>query len=788
MKTKDYEVIREFPGAELLGLEYSGPFDELPAQQGVKHRVIAWEEVSEEEGTGIVHIAPGCGREDHALGEENGLSVIAPIDEDGVFIEDFGEFTGKPAGDVPELVVDSLKSRNRLYRTQKYTHRYPVCWRCSSELVFRLVDEWFISMNELRHEIADVTRKINWMPSYGLEHELDWLKNMGDWMISKKRYWGLALPIYPCRKCGNVDVVGGYDELKERAVEGWDEFDGHSPHRPWIDKVKIACSSCGEPVSRVKDVGNPWLDAGIVPYSTMRYLEDREYWENWFPAEFITESLPGQFRNWFYSLLAMSTVLEKREPFRNVLGFASLRDINGEEMHKSKGNAIWFDDAAEKMGAETMRWLYARSNPYNNINFGFESAEEPLRHLTTLWNTYKFFVTYAKIDDYDPDATQIPYADLAEIDRWILARLNALIVEARRALDGFNSMALMRGAEAFIDDLSNWYLRRSRDRFRQMGEAGDPAAHQTLYTVLVTFVRLLAPVIPMYSEELYENLAAWRDGQPESVHLTAYPEPVAKWENPQLVERMAVARKVVEVALAARNEAKVKVRQPLAKMTVGVDTDAKRDAVIAYRDVILDELNVKDLAASIGMESMTQLVARPNFRALGPRFGKRANLIGNAIRGFDQESITKLAAGETVSVTVDGSDETVGPDDVQIETVAPEGLAIAHDGPISVALDTVLTSALVNEGFAREIVNKVQNMRRIADYHVSDRIEIGFSATPRLNDAIDECRDYIMRETLAISLVPFDGATNAVKWDERSNWSINGEPAELGVRRVSAVA
>ena len=781
MKRKDYKVVRELPGRELLGLEYTGPFDELSPQQGVAHTVIPWDDVTEDEGTGIVHIAPGCGKEDFALSHEHGLAVIAPLDENGTFTGDFDAFAGKAAADVVDQVVDSLLEKGRLYRTQKYTHRYPVCWRCSTELVFRLVDEWFIDMSDLRHEMAGVTRKINWMPPYGLEHELDWLKNMGDWCISKKRYWGLALPIYPCRQCGHVDVIGGYEELRERAVEGWEEFEGHTPHRPWVDEVKIACSMCSATVSRVKDVGNPWLDAGIVPYSTMGYLDDRKYWERWFPAEFITESLPGQFRNWFYSLLAMSTVLENREPFRNVLGFASLRDMNGREMHKSWGNAIWFDDAAEDMGAESMRWLYARHNPYNNLNFGREAIDEPLRHLTTLWNTYKFFVTYAKIDGYDPDADRVPYAELAEMDRWILARLNELVEEARRALDGFSTMALMRAVEAFIDDLSNWYLRRNRDRFRQMDEQGDPAAYQTMYSCLETLIRVLAPVVPMFSEDIYQNLVAWRSGAPESIHLEGYPEATEEWANAPLIEQMSIVRKVVEAALAARNNAKVKVRQPLAKMTVAVDTKARLDAVEAYGSVILDELNVKSMVVHLGADELTAFVARPNFRSLGPRFGKRANAVGNELQSLDQESLGRLAAGETITVSVDGVDEPITPDDVAIGTDAPEGLAVVQDGPFTVALDTVLTAELEDEGYAREIVNKIQNMRRDADYAVSDRIEIGYRATPRLEQALSACRDYILRETLAHVLSDSLDAPDG--WDGRAKWQINGEPAEFAIRR-----
>ncbi len=354
----DYTLLETLRGTDLLGLEYEGPFDELTAQKGVRHFVIAWDEVSDSDGTGIVHIAPGCGKEDFALSKENDIAVIAPIDEFGNYLEGFDWLTGKNVQSIAPDIFSSLKEKGILYKRDQITHRYPTCWRHGTELVFRLVDEWFISMDDLRHEIADVVDDIQWIPAWGRERELDWLKNMHDWMISKKRYWGLSLPIWVCDSCGHFEVIGGKEELKERAVKGWEEFEGHSPHKPYIDKVEIACSKCGGVSRRIPDVGNPWLDAGIVPYSTLGYLSNREYWKQWFPADFVTESLPGQFRNWFYSLLAMSTVLEKKAPFKTLLGHALVKDEHGNDMHKSAGNAIWFEDAADKMGVDAVSYTH----------------------------------------------------------------------------------------------------------------------------------------------------------------------------------------------------------------------------------------------------------------------------------------------------------------------------------------------------------------------------------------------------------------------------------------------
>ena len=494
----DYEALEETTGEKLVGRRYRGPFDELPAQQGVEHRVIPWEEVSEGEGTGIVHIAPGAGKEDFALGKEFSLPTIAPLDEFGNYIQGFDWLTGRNVAEVNRDIFADLREKGVLFKVEDYPHRYPICWRCNTELVFRLVDEWFISMDELRHLIADVTRNIKWIPSFGLERELDWLRNMDDWMISKKRYWGLALPIYKC-DCGHFEVVGSETELQERAVEGWSDFEGHSPHRPWIDNVKINCSQCGQTVSRIRDVGNPWLDAGIVPYSTIGYRNDREHWKDWFPADWISESFPGQFRNWFYSLLTMSTALENHEPFRSVFSYALMRDEKGEEMHKSRGNSIDFAEAADKMGVDAMRWVFLRHNPAQNLNFGFGSADEVRRRfLLTLWNTYSFFVTYANIDEFRPE-NGAAVAPSSEMDRWIASELQSLVAGVTRAMDEFDSADAGRRIEEFVELLSNWYVRRSRRRFWKSENDQDKlAAHNTLYTCLVTLAKLMAPLAPVH--------------------------------------------------------------------------------------------------------------------------------------------------------------------------------------------------------------------------------------------------------------------------------------------------
>ena len=539
----DAEVVREAPGSELIGLHYHGPFDELPVQQGVEHRVIAWDEVSDEEGTGIVHIAPGCGQEDFALSKVEGLAVLDPIDQFGVFGPGYGWQTGRyagrseePSAEMSVAVAQDLEGKGILVRREQYTHAYPVCWRCGTELLFRLVDEWFIRMDPLRSPISEVTRQATWLPEgIGLEErELDWLRNMGDWMISKKRYYGLALPIWVCNDCAAWEVIGSREELRERAVAGWDEFEGHTPHKPWIDAVEIACAACGGRARRIPDVGNPWLDAGIVAYSTMGWTTDRPWWEEWFPADFIVESFPGQFRNWFYALLTMSTVMTDRTPTNVVLGHALVRDEHGEEMHKSKGNSIPFDEAADHIGADTMRWMFASANPAINVNFGYgPGADVVRRFFLPLWNTYAFFANYARLDGWTPS----PAADAqapALLDRWILSRLDSLVASVREGLEGYDAASAARAIEAFVEDLSNWYVRRSRRRFWK-GEldADKRAAYATLHEVLTTLTRLVAPFVPHLADAMWRNLVVAIDEEaPDSVHLASFPSRIAGRHDP----------------------------------------------------------------------------------------------------------------------------------------------------------------------------------------------------------------------------------------------------------------
>lgn len=765
-----YETVETVPGAALVGWRYRGPFDDLPAQAGVEHRVIAWREVSAEEGTGIVHIAPGCGAEDFALGKEHALPVLAPLDEFGVFAGPYGWLEGKSVYEVTEPIEAHLRAGGLLYRVEPYTHRYPVCWRCGSELVFRLVDEWFIAMDPVREAMMDVTRQIRWIPSFGLEREIDWLRNMHDWMISKKRYYGLALPIYECGACGKFEVIGSHEELRGRAVEGWEAFEGHSPHRPWVDAVRIACASCGATVSRITDVGNPWLDAGIVSFSTLTdrntggvsYVGDQRYWRDWFPAHFITEAFPGQYRNWFYSLLVMSTVLENRPPFEVCLGHAMVRGEDGREMHKSWGNAIAFEEAADRIGADVARWVFAAQNPAANVNFGYGPAGEVRRRfILPWWNVYAFFVTYASLETLDFAAMLESPPPPGLLDRWILSRLARLVATVRERLDEFDPASACRAAEAFVEELSTWYVRRSRRRFwKSEDDADKRAAYHTLYVVLRTLARTLAPFVPFLTEAMHQNLVRTVEaGAPESVHLCDYPESDPALMDADLEAAMAVVRGLVSLGRAARGAAKIRVRQPLSAVLI-----ASRDRNLIERpeliELLADELNVKAVRFVEDASAYVRHEVKPRFDRLGPKHGGGVQAVAAALRALTPEAAAEvLASGAGLTLQVEGEPLVVEPDEVEVRLHTAPGYAAEAAGGQVVILETAVGPDLAREGQARELVHHIQQLRKEEGLEVSDRIVLYIEGGPELEDLLAAHGQYVRVETLTQEVVHAAPAT-----------------------------
>ncbi len=583
-------------GSELVGWEYSAAFDELPRVKeslgDYTHSIVAGDEqilpVSSEEGTGLVHIATGAGTEDFRLGKKLGLPVIEVIDEGAFYLDNLGEFSGQSAKKHPEIIIDYLKSHENgkfIFTTKQYTHRYPTCWRCKTELVWRVVDEWYIAMDRMdvsgktyREQMMDVAKQINWMPSWGKDRELDWLKNMHDWLISKKRFWGLALPIWECIECNIFEVIDGKEELKQKAVEGWNKFEGHTPHRPWVDQVKIACPKCGKPLSRIHDVGNPWLDAGIVPFSTLP--------DDWRPADFVTEGFPGQFKNWFYALIAMSTALTGKAPYKNLLGFGNLVDEKGEEMHKSKGNSIEFNSAADEAGVDLIRWLYVTATPENNLKFGFGvTSEIKRRYYLILWNSYKFFVDYSNNVNWN---CELQRGELKMMDRWCLARFTEVVLLVNKKMAEYDIQTATKAIEDFVvNDFSTWYIRRNRDRVGPNSEEADRnSALSVMYGVIVGLSKLLAPFMPFISEEIYRNIA-----YDESVHLSDYPKGDSSLLDNKLIIDMKTVREIVERGHSIRKDANLKLRQPLQSLTYHLNKRLSED----LEQIIVDEVNVKEI-------------------------------------------------------------------------------------------------------------------------------------------------------------------------------------------------
>jgi isoleucyl-tRNA synthetase len=793
----DAAVVREATGSELLGLTYRGPFDELPVAAGVTHTVIPWEDVTDDEGTGIVHIAPGCGEEDFALGKRDGLAVLDPIDEFGVFKDGYGWQTGRFAGATPDAdddlaaaVAEDLAAKGLLVAREKYRHHYPVCWRCSTQLLFRLVDEWFIAMDPLRGEISEVTRAVHWVPDgIGLEErELDWLRNMRDWMISKKRYYGLALPFWICEACDAWEVIGSKDELQERAVAGWETFAGHTPHRPFIDAVEIDCRSCGGRARRITDVGNPWLDAGIVAYSTLNWDTDPDYWAEWFPVDFLTESFPGQFRNWFYALLTMSTVLTGRAPTKTLLGHALVRDQHGEEMHKSKGNAIWFDDAAEEIGADVMRWLYAGANPAVNVNFGSAAGADVVRRFfLPLWNTYGFLVTYARLDGWTPTVGTDGQAGAARserqslLDRWILSRLDGLVDDVRAALDAYDAARACRQIEAFVDDLSNWYVRRSRRRFWK-GELDDDkrAAYATLHEVLTSLTRLMAPLVPHLADAMWQNLVVAVDpAAPDSVHLADFPVSAGR-ADPDTDRAVALARRVVGLGRTARAASELRTRQPLRRIRVrlpaGTTAFATDPAVAAELEGhVREELNVKAVEPIADDSELVDRTLYPLLPVIGPRHGADVGRIMAAVKAGDW-SLTDEGGAVAGGVVL-------AADEFSLTARPRPGHEIADEGDVLVALDTQVDDELAAEGLAREVAHRIQNLRKAAGLEISDRIAVAVAAPAEAAARLAPHRAWLAAETLAttVEIGPEAELADATARDEAE---LDGMTLRLALRRA----
>ena len=800
-----YEIIGTIKGSKMVGWEYKGPYDDFPAQKAkggypnstnedlnnnlsgvAQHRVIdpgkdsiGGDIVNSGEGTGIVHMAPGCGDIDHAIGKKLGLVNIAPLDDQAVFLDGFDWLTGLNATDKDTItkIIEDLKNRDFLLYVEEYPHVYPHCWRSGDELVFRLVDEWYINM-DWRNKIKSVVGDINWIPAWGEDRENEWLDNMGDWMISKKRFWGLALPIWTFED-GSFYVVGSKKELKDLAVEGFDEFEGKTPHRPWIDKIKIKHPETNLIGTRIKDVGNPWLDAGIVPFSTLKYFEDKEYWSKWFPGDFVTECFPGQFRNWFYSLLAMSSELEGVAPFKTLLGHALVKDEEGKEMHKSTGNAIWFDEAAEKMGVDVMRWMYASQNVEHHLLFGYGQADEVRKKIITLWNVYSFYATYASLDEFSPENYRLRPENMTILDKWIMAKTEKLIKLARDCFDNYKISDLMKFFDIYLDDLSNWYIRRNRRRFWKSDNDEDKnTAYMTLFLVLSDVIKILSPVIPFVTEKIYQNLVRNSiKNSPESVHLCDFPTVDDKWTEDNLILEVDSMKKVIELGRSGRNESGIKVRQPLSTLYYALENDKIASFIERHDKIIKDELNVKTVIRINEDDDLISYKIKPNLKTLGPKYGKGLAEIRNLLDSNSANDLVKEMQSEEM-INLRNGKYILYRQDVFIETIANDDSIAVSDQGITVSLVLELSDDLIEEGRVREIVRIIQNFRKDASFAVDDRIIICWNLGGKIKTAFSKFKEYFYEETLTIDIVE-----DLKEYDFEGRFKIDGREFLAKIKR-----
>ena len=756
----DETFVERLPGAALVGWRYEGPFDALGPGGEVEHRVIPWEDVSLEDGTGIVHIAPGCGTEDFELAKELDLAVLSPVDEAGKFYPEYGWLHGLSTVEAAEQIIGDLEDRGALVEAGLHEHRYPECWRCHTPLIFRLSDDWFITVDEIRQPLLDANATVEWTPTYMGKRMDDWLRNMGDWNISRRRYYGLPLPIYPC-DCGQLNVIGSRAELEERALSGLEQLE--ELRRPWIDEVPIRCDSCGEAVRRIPEVGDVWLDAGIVPFSTLGWqqehytpqgyatgaarglttadLPDHATWEKWFPADWVSE-MREQIRLWFYSQLFMSVALTGRAPFRKVLGYEKMLDERGREMHGSWGNMIDAEDAFARMGADVMRWQYCAQPPDRNLLFGFGPAQEIKRRLLTLWNSARFLADYGNVEAFSPRYTDLdggPDGELQPLDHWLVARTGRLVADATGGYERWLTVDVIRAFDAFVDDLSNWYIRRSRRRFWD----GDEAALRTLWYAVVTGLRVISPVMPFLTEHLWQALVAGAcKDAPASVFLAGWP--AAGEPDAALLAEVADLRRVVELGRQARSASGLKLRQPLRRLVVEGATGAA-----AHADEIRDELRVKEV--EFGPVQATELHVKPHLPALGPKLGKelavvRAALAAGAFEELDGGRF--LVAGHEL-----------GPDEVLVERSGKEGWAVAAEDGLTVALDTTLDAELEREGRVYDLIHAVNSMRKDAGLALTDRITL---TLPAADADLLEHADWIKADTLAVAVDASGGSETAI--------------------------
>ncbi len=781
----EYEITHVVKGKEMVEerLHYQPLYTFLPTEKDAYY-VVPGDFVSTSEGTGIVHIAPAFGAEDMEVGQEYDLPVFQTVNERGEFIDAVTPWRGLFVKQADPLIMEDLKDRGLLYDSGTYTHTYPFCWRCDSPLLYYARPTWYIETTRVKDRLLANNEKINWVPEH-IKHGRfgNWLENNVDWALGRERYWGTPLPVWVCESCGEKRLIGSVQELEEGAGRPLPDLD---LHRPYIDEVVLNCKACGGKMYRVPELIDVWFDSGAMPVAQWHYpFENQELFKEQFPADFICEAV-DQTRGWFYTLHAESTLLFDEPCFLNCVCLGLILDENGEKMSKSRGNVVDPWSVLNVHGADALRWyLYTASQPGESRRFSVNLVGEVVRKfLLTLWNTYSFFVTYANIDQFDPTTTEeVPVPDRPALDRWILSELHNLVRHVDEGLEKYDVTGAARPIQAFVDDLSNWYVRRSRRRFwKSEHDTDKAAAYQTLYEVLVTLSKLLAPFMPFTSEAMYQNLVRSVDPDaPESVHLTDFPTYRPELIDESLMFDTRLVMRVASLGHAARNKAQIKVRQPLAAAVVKTRTPAERAALEVLVDQLQEELNVKEVRF-VDTEDLVDYRVKPVHAKLGPKYGALLPRLSEALAHLSAEGVARrVQAGEPVEVSVDGQVIELLPDEILVETVEKAGYAVAVEGETVVAIETKLTDELVREGLAREVVRRIQTLRKDAGFELDDRIRTYYQASEYLASVIAEHAAYITSETLTEELSEAMPPASVMA----GSFSIDGETITLGVERLS---
>ena len=779
-ETPAYEVLEKYVGKDLEYKEYEPLFacaGEAAAKQKKKaHFVTADNYVTMSDGTGIVHIAPAFGEDDSRVGRDYDLPFVQFVDGKGDMTAET-PYAGVFVKKADPLVLQDLDKEGKLFDAPKFEHDYPHCWRCDTPLIYYARESWFIKMTAVKDDLIRNNNTINWIPeSIGKGRFGDWLENVQDWGISRNRYWGTPLTIWQC-ECGHMHSIGSRQELFE--MSGDEKAKTVELHRPYIDEITLKCPECGGTMHRVPEVIDCWFDSGAMPFAQHHYpFENKELFEKQFPADFISEAV-DQTRGWFYSLLAESTILFNQAPYKNVIVLGHVQDENGQKMSKSKGNAVDPFDALEKYGADAIRWyFYINSAPWLPNRFHGKAVQEGQRKfMGTLWNTYAFFVLYANIDNFDPTKYTLDYDNLPVMDKWLLSKLNSVVKTVDDCLANYKIPESARALQEFVDEMSNWYVRRSRERFWAKGMEQDKInAYMTLYTALVTISKAAAPMIPFMTEEIYQNLVRSVDKDAiESIHLCDFPKVEEAWINRELEDDMEELLKIVVLGRAARNTANIKNRQPIGTMYIKADKEMGQ----FYTDIIADELNVKEVKFANDVESFISYSFKPQLRTVGPKYGKLLNGIRTALAEINgTEAMNELRSTGLLTLDINGNKVELSEEDLLIETAQTEGYVTEADGDISVVLDTNLTPELIEEGFVREIVSKVQTMRKEAGFEVMDKIHIYAKDNDKILELMKNHKEEIMSEVLAedMTLGTTDGYVK--------EWNINKEPVVLGVAKM----